>query len=245
MNAIIIDDEESGREALALLVKRFCKDVTVVATADSPEGGIAAIREHSPDIVFLDVEMPGGTGFTVLEAFPRLAFHVIFVTAYQHYALKAIKFAALDYLLKPVDVQDLINAVAKAVELKATDAKPTTVSAQQQATAKHTDSIAVPVEDGLVFINPADILRCESDSNYTTCFLNSGQKMLVSRTLKEFEELLAPLDFARIHNSHLINLRGVVRYVRGKGGYVVMRDGSEVEVSPRKRDTFLEHFSRV
>ncbi|MBL7974102.1 MAG: response regulator transcription factor [Candidatus Kapabacteria bacterium] len=237
MNAVIIDDEESGRETLQHLLARFCADVTVVATADSPDNGIAAIKQHNPDLVFLDVEMPGGTGFTVLEAFPQLSFHVIFVTAYQHYAMKAIKFSALDYLLKPVDVQELQKAVGKATQHK-----------QQQVTVvskPHADSIAVPVEDGLIFLNPADILRCESDSNYTQCFLLSGQKLLVSRTLKEFDELLSPHDFMRVHNSHLVNLRCVNRYVRGKGGYAVMKDGSEIEVSPRKRDEFLECFARL
>lgn len=238
MKAIIIDDEESGRETLRQLLERFCPEVQIIATADSPTNGIAAIQEHTPDLVFLDVEMPGGTGFTVLEAFPTLHFHVVFVTAYQHYAMKAIKFSALDYLLKPVDVQELQKAVNKAAQVQS----PQNLT---MISKPHADSVAVPVEDGLVFLQPADILRCESDSNYTRCFLIGGQKMLVSRTLKEFEELLSPHDFLRVHNSHLINLRCVTRYVRGKGGYAVMRDGSEIEVSPRKRDEFLECFARL
>lgn len=241
MNAIIVDDELSGRETLEQLLKRFCPEVTVIAMAESAEDGVKAIQQHNPDIVFLDVEMPNGTGFTLLEQFPKLTFHVIFVTAYQHYALKAIKFSALDYLLKPVDVQDLQKAVAKAKEARESN-ESIAVSA---ASKPHADSIAVPVEDGLIFLRPADIIRCESESNYTRCFLNSGQKLLVSRTLKEFEELLSPHDFMRVHNSHLLNLRAVAKYVRGKGGFAVLHDGTEIEVSPRKRDEFLECFERL
>lgn len=242
LRAVIVDDEESGRTTMSELLKRFCPDVEIVGTADNPFNGIDTIKEVKPDVVFLDVEMPGGTGFTVLEAFGTLDFHVIFVTAYQQYAMKAIKFSALDYLLKPVDVQELQKAIQKIQS----QPKPSPQSIISHSASKpHSDSIAVPVEDGLVFLNPVDILRCESDSNYTKCFLANGQKLLVSRTLKEFEELLSTHDFIRVHNSHLINIRFVSKYVRGKGGYAVMKDGSEIEVSPRKKEEFLECFGRL
>jgi two-component system LytT family response regulator len=219
----------------------------VVGNADSIGPAEELIRKMKPDLVFLDVEMPFGNGFDLLEKFEKINFSVIFSTAYDHYAVKAIKINALDYLLKPVDINDLKIAVGK-VEGKLKESNSDTTwqleallnNIKEKGLVK---KIAVPSLNGLTFINIEEIVRCESDVNYTNIFLTDRKKITVSKPLKEYEELLSEYNFFRIHNSALINMIHVKQYIKGEGGYLVMSDGVSVEVSRRKKAEFLDKFA--
>lgn len=243
MKAILVDDENGSRESLALLLEKYCIKVDVVAKADSMTSGLTAIQKYEPELVFLDIEMPNGSGFDLLEKVKDIDFDVVFITAYDHYAIRAIKFSAVDYLLKPVDPEDLIQAV-KRVEEKRLSKK--SLSDKYQVLLSNIKSetklkkVAIPDGDGLVFISLTDIIRCDSDGNYTYFILNTGKKIMSSRTLGEYEEMFEGENFFRVHRSHLVNLDHVKKYIKGEGGYVVLSDNSQVEVSRRKKIEFLE-----
>jgi len=239
IRAIIIDDEEESRNTIFNILSDFCKDIIVIAQADNVQNGILKIQKEKPDVIFLDIHMPDGTGFDLLEKITAIDFQVIFITAYDQYALKAIKFSALDYILKPVDPQQLIEAVKK---IKKSETDFGRISNQINTLLGNRNGfhrITLPTLKGFRFINLKDIIRCEADSNYTNFFLNSGEKILVTKTLKEYDESLSSLHFVRVHQSHLINTRFVEQYLKGEGGTIVMADGSEVEVSRRRKDEFL------
>ena len=239
IRAIIIDDEEESRNTIFNILSDFCKDIIVIAQADNVQNGILKIQKQKPDVIFLDIHMPDGTGFDLLEKITAIDFQIIFITAYDQYALKAIKFSALDYILKPVDPQQLIEAVKK---IKKSETDFGRISNQINTLLENRNGfhrISLPTLKGLRFINLKDIIRCEADNNYTNFFLNSGEKILVTKTLKEYDESLSSLYFVRVHQSHLINTRFVEQYLKGEGGTIVMADGSEVEVSRRRKDEFL------
>ncbi len=248
LKAIIIDDEAANREVLEIMLKDYPQDIEVVASCNGPKTGMAAILQHKPDLVFLDVEMPGMSGFDLLEMLGDTKIAVIFVTAHNHYALQAIQFSALDYLLKPVNPGQLKAAIEKARN-RLTEAS----HAQQYKTfventkTQHGEAktMALPTQEGLVFVRINEILRCESSGNYTTIYLVNKMQYLVSRTLKEFEKLLDGLNFFRVHHSHLINLEHIKRYVKGEGGYVIMADDSMVEVARSRKADFLQAFLKV
>lgn len=247
MKAIIVDDEEKSCVTLKNLVERHCPEVEVMQLCGSVEEALAAVRTHSPGLVFLDIEMPFDNGFRLLEMIPEPGFDVIFTTAYDHYAIKAIRFSAMDYLLKPVDVDELKVAVKKAGKRqhgKTTPANYELLLAALRIKSK-TAKIAVPTFDGLQMVNVEDIVKCTADESYTHITLAGGQKLVVSRILKDFDELLCDLNFFRVHNSSLINLIHVRKYVKGDGGYVVMSDGETVEVSRRKKNELLSRLSLV
>lgn len=238
INALIIDDEPYCVEVLATLLQKYCPGVNVLATCASGEEGLKAIGQHKPDLVFLDVEMPHMNGFQMLEALPAVDFDLIFTTSYDQYAIRAIRFSALDYLLKPIDREELQRAVQKA-------ARRTPAPLTQQLElllqkinqpATRVNKVAMPTMEGLQMITVADIISCASDSNYTVLQLRGKQKLVVSRTLKEIEELLEEHSFARVHHSYLANLNEVTRYVRGEGGYLVMSDGSHIDVARSRKD---------
>ncbi len=242
IRSIIVDDERRGRRALSLMLSRHCPNVRVVAEADSAVTAAEEIGRHAPDLVFLDVEMPGGGGFELLESFDTIDFDVIFVTAYDSYAIRAIRCSALDYLLKPTKAAELRVAVARSAERRgrALGTHPRVPVSRPMGSEK----IALPTSNGFVFVAAQTIIRCEARSNYTMFYFDSGGTLLVSRTLGEFEELLPEECFCRVHNSHIINARHVERYIKGKTGIVVMSDGSQVDVSPRRKDAFMECFPR-
>ncbi|MGN6510790.1 MAG: LytR/AlgR family response regulator transcription factor, partial [Chitinophaga sp.] len=203
------------------------------------------IDEMQPDLVFLDVEMPHQNGFELLKQYDKLTFDVIFTTAYEQYALKAIKFNALDYLLKPFSVQELQEALRKFHERRSqkpdTAIAPLEVFLQNMKTLQQTNKkIALPTINGLVFMPVQNIVRCESTGNYTKIFFTDKKQLLVSKPLKEFEELLTEVDFFRVHNSHLINLQQMESYLQGEGGFALMSDGTQVEVSRRRKAEFLK-----
>ncbi|MEX0967505.1 MAG: LytTR family DNA-binding domain-containing protein [Bacteroidia bacterium] len=241
IKAIIIDDERKSGENLKALIEKYCKHLKVIATADSVESGIEAIANEKPQLVFLDIELNNGTGFDILSSLDSTDFEVIFTTAFEQYALKAIKFAAVDYLLKPIDVEELTAAVFKAEErLNHREAnKNFEVLMQNLKSASSNHKIALPTTQGLTFVPVSHILRCEADGSYTWFYFKDGRKLIVSKKIKEYEELLSAYGFYRVHHSHLVNMEEIEKYVRGDGGYVVMTDGTMVDVSKRKREHFL------
>lgn len=246
IRAIIIDDEAGNRENLQRMLERHCGNVQVQAVAASAIEGIDAIGTHSPDLVFLDIEMPHANGFELLESLPRIDFEVIFVTAFDHYAIRAIKFCALDYLLKPIDLLELKVAVEKVSEKlqRARENESMEIFMQNRRNPQQVKKIALPTADKVDFVAVNEIVRCQGESNYTHIFLANGKKILVSRTLKEYEELLSEYNFLRVHQSHLVNVAEVKTYVKRDGGYIVMSDGAEVSVSKQKKEAVLTRLAK-
>jgi len=239
--AIIIDDENRTRDLIAKMINSFGLDIEAIPAGENVQSGIAAIEEMKPDIVFLDIQMPDGTGFDVLKAIPNKNFEVVFITAHEEFAIKAIKFSALDYLLKPIDPTELRTAVEKAI--KAVDEKKEESqfeTLQYNIQPNQKKRLVLKTQESVYVVELDEIVRCEADRNYTSFFLVNGKKILVSKTLKEYETLLSSSNFLRVQQSHLINLDYVDRYDKGNGGSVVMKDGSEVPLSPAKRDIFFK-----
>jgi len=248
INAIIVDDEETSRITLSKLVEMYCPEVQVLELCDSVGSAKKAIEKSGPDLVFLDVEMPYRNGFALLEEIKSPGFNVIFTTAYNHYAIKAIKYSALDYLLKPIDGDELTRAIDKIRKQQSDKTKLMPdfelLLSNLQAKGKSV-RIAIPTFDGLQMVNAEEIVKCTASESYTEIVLSKGSKLLVSRILKEYEELLSDLNFFRVHNSCLINLSHVVKYVKGDGGYVIMSNGDSVEVSRRKKNELLNKLTRL
>ncbi len=239
--AIIIDDENRTRDLITKMINSFGLDIEAISAADSVQSGIEAIQEHNPDVVFLDIQMPDGTGFDLLRAIPNKNFEVIFITAHEEFAIKAIKFSALDYILKPVDPEELKAAVERALEGLGTKKDEKQFEAlQNNISVQQKRRLVLKTQESVHVVDLEQIIRCESDRNYTSFFLTEGRKILVSKTLKEFESLLIGYNFIRVQQSHLINLDFIDRYNKGNGGSVVMRDGSEVPLSPAKRELFFK-----
>lgn len=239
--AVIIDDENRTRDLIAKMINSFGLDIEAIPAGENVQSGIKAIEEHQPDIVFLDIQMPDGTGFDLLKAVSNKNFEVIFITAHEEFAIKAIKFSALDYILKPVDPEELRNAVENALKTmddkrdeRQFEALQNNISPQQKR------RLVLKTQESVHVVDLDQIIRCESDRNYTSFYLTENRKILVSKTLKEFETLLIGYNFIRVQQSHLINLDYVDRYNKGNGGSVVMRDGSEVPLSPAKREIFFK-----
>ncbi len=248
IRSVIIDDEEDARKSLQLTLDRYCPSIEVVAQCTTPEEGMLAIEQHCPDLIFLDIQMPGMTGFDLLKQLDDINFAVIFVTSYDQYAIKAIKFSALDYLLKPVDVDDLLAAIDRLRSEKNNRYRKDQYSTIFKNTRNPTrpfERLAVPTMDGLLFLQTADIIYCQAEGNYSTIYQVGKQKTLVSRTLKDFEMLLGDNGFCRVHHSHLINLGHVNKYVKGEGGYVELTDGYHVDISRRKKEAFLKMLQRI
>lgn len=248
IKAIIVDDELGARESLSKMIEKNCKQIEIVAKADSMLSAFEAITNKEPDLVFLDIEMPNGNAFDLLEKFKNINFNIIFTTAYDHYAIKAIKFSAVDYILKPIDPEELVSAVKRFEERigqkNSLDKQFKTLLSNVRPENK-LKKVGIPDGDGLIFINLSDIIRCDSDGNYTFFILTNGKKIIASRTLGEYEQMFADDNFFRIHRSHLVNLEHVKKYIKGEGGYVVMTDNSQVEVSRRNKTDFLEKLSHL
>jgi len=239
--ALIIDDENRTRELIAKMITSFGFDIEAIPAGENVKSGIKAIEEIKPDIVFLDIQMPDGTGFDVLRSVKNKNFEVVFITAHEEFAIKAIKFSALDYLLKPIDPSELRAAVEraiKAVDDKKEDSQFEALQNNIQPSQKR--RLVLKTQESVYVVELHEIIRCEADRNYTSFFLVGGKKILVSKTLKEYETLLSSHNFLRVQQSHLINLDYVDRYDKGNGGSVVMKDGSEVPLSPAKRDIFFK-----
>lgn len=242
ITAIIIDDEAKGRIALKQKLADYCTNIQLIGEAENGEDGIKLIEKLSPGIVFLDIEMPRMDGFEMLQKLGEKKFHVIFTTAYDQYAIKAIRYAAFDYLLKPVDIEELRAAVEKATicENDQTKMQIELLRQSMQQPKKQLNKLAIPTLDGLLFYDISDIVHLEANSNYTNIYFLNKPKITASKTLREFEELLSEDTFFRIHHSHLINLNFIVRYIKGDGGQVELQNGNYVEVSRRKKEEFLK-----
>jgi two-component system LytT family response regulator len=243
IRGIIVEDELHSRETLRGMLDRYCRNVEVVAEADSYRGGLEVIREHKPDVVFLDIQMPDGSGFRMLEELDEVDFEIIFTTAFDQFAIKAIKYSALDYLLKPIDPEELVKATKK-VENKLSKQ---TVNQNIQVLLDNIKSrdaeshkIVLSTSEKIHVIETDQIIRCESDNYYTNFFLADGKKILISKTLKENEELLSDHNFIRPHKSHLVNVKFIKGFLRSDGGYIELTDGSKIPVSRRKREKIIE-----
>ncbi|WP_029906835.1 LytTR family DNA-binding domain-containing protein [Prevotella sp. 10(H)] len=241
IQAIIVEDEHNNRENLQNLLHEYCRSVDIVAVCSSALEGRQKIMLHKPDLVFLDIEMPGGDGFSMLESLPELDFEVIFVTAFTSYAVKAIKFSALDYIVKPIDTMELLRAVDKAVKKvqdKIDNSRMVNLI-ENQHRAEDKKVLALPLSDKIEFVEISNIIRCQADGNYTIFYLKSGEKLLISKTLKEYDELLSSYNFLRVHQSHLINLLEVKSFIKTDGGYILMRDGSHITISRQRREMVI------
>lgn len=243
LNVVIVEDEIRSRELLFNLLGQYCNDIKVTGMAATVDEAVAMIDERLPALVFLDIEMHAGTGFDVLMRVKQRNFHVIFTTAYDHYALRAIKFSAVDYLLKPIDVEELQAAVQKVQERVQAQVSSDTLEALMQNLGKKNPeefSITLSTIDGLEFIPLSQIIRLEASGPYTSFFLADGRKIMVSRHMKEFEQMLSDYGFFRLHNSYMVNLKSVQRMIKSDGGYAIMSDGAMVPISPKKKEEFLE-----
>lgn len=247
LRAVIIDDETDAVQFIESILNEYCTEVEIVGRAYSAREGVDVIRDMGPDLVFLDVQMPHGTGFDLLSSFPEKSFDVIFITAFNHYAIQAIKFSAVDYILKPININELIEAVKK-VQEKRLSHEYQNLNYQallDNIKAPRPSKLAIPTAEGIEYLNTRDIIRLEADRSYSWFYMTDGKKHLVSRNLKEYQELLTDMNFFRPHNSHLINLEHVHKFIRHEGGYIEMSDGSTVPISRGKRDLFLVQMARI
>jgi two-component system, LytTR family, response regulator len=242
LKAILVDDELSSLQNLQQKLTEFCPDVKVVASAQQPEDALLLIRHYKPDVIFLDIEMPRMSGFRMLDELGNYDFDIIFTTAYNHYAVEAIRISAFDYLTKPIAIKDLQSAVERlARERQMVTKEKIDILKQSLSDSKsQEDKIAVPTGEGLEFLQIKNIIHIESSSNYSKIFLIDGKTMLVTRLLKDFEDMLLPYRFYRVHNSHLINLNYIKKYIRGEGGQVILQNGEAIDVARRKKDEFLK-----
>jgi len=237
IKALLIDDEEKCRKDLRRLLEQYCKDVSVIGEVSSIETAINSLQTDLPDLLFLDIEMGDGSGFHLLNYNAKHPFQVIFVTAHTHYALKAFRYAAVDYLLKPIDVDDLVAAVGKLKQVSQVSEKPQAVD--------HDQYLELRVTDGILYVHFNDIIRLEAEGSYTIVYLASNEKHYLSYHIGYFEERLPGARFFRVHKSHLVNLRHVKKFVRTDGYHVEMSDGSKAEVSRRHKNEFLQMLNDV
>ena len=247
IRAIIIDDEPLAIDSLMLLLKKKCSDdVQVVATSNSPRLGKELIEKHQPDLIFIDIEMPGMSGIDLVRSFPDPAFRVVFVTAFDIYAIEALRLSAIDYLLKPVESDEIVRVVTKIktdIRKNENSFGPQLQNLEKlllQSAGIKESRIGIGMADKIVFVSIADILYCKAEGAYTNIFMADGKKIVASRTLGDFEQQLTTHDFYRIHHSNLINLRHVKEFQRFNGGYVIMDNNEKLEVSHRKRNDFLK-----
>ncbi len=243
LTSLIVDDEKQSRDTLRAYLKKYCTEIDVTAEADSVKSALKHIKQFHPELIFLDVELPDGTGFDILEKAKNIPLKVIFISAYDKYAVRAFKFSAIDYLQKPFEPDDIVKAVSKIKMSEKIDElkKKIEVLLVNRNSLK---KIALPSAGELFFVNTDEIVRCEADRNYTKVFLSNGKTYLTSKTLREYDEMLSPLNFCRIHHSHLINISFIKKYIKGEGGTVIMEDDSEIDVSRRRKEFFLSKFMK-
>jgi len=241
LKSIIVEDEETSRDILKNYLKKYCPNVDVLGEAANVDEALVLIRNNDLDLVFLDVEMPYGNAFDLLDKVGDINFETVFVTAYNHYAIEALNAHASYYLMKPISIDELIKAVDYVAEIKTKED-----ALQDQVLVPKTNSvngkITIPQQDGFEVLNTADILYCKADDNYTEIYLNTDKKKLVSKTLKYFEDALSDSSFARVHKSYLVNVNEVTKYVKGKGGSVILSNGKQIMVSASKKSELLSYF---
>lgn len=241
INAILIDDELNSLQNLEQKLEGFCPDIHIIATTQKPEEGITLIRQHQPDLVFLDIEMPRMSGFRMLEELGEYDFDIIFTTAYNRYSIDAIRISAFDYLVKPIGIEDLQHAVERFSKSfnRQTKEKIDILKKSLNDNRSQEDKIAISTSEGIDFIPIKNIVHIESKSNYSKIFLKENKSITVTKILKDFEEMLLPYNFYRVHNSHLINLNYIQKYIRSQGGHVMLQDGTLIDISRRKKEEFL------
>jgi two-component system LytT family response regulator len=246
IRVVIIDDERNAINSIELIINEYCTNAEVVGTASSAADGRNIILSQQPDLVFLDIEMPRGNGFDLLEMLPERNFEIIFITAYNNFAIKAFKYSAIDYILKPIDIEEFIEAVDKAEKRINEKKQPAPRSMSKydvlldNIRSSKPTKIMVPTSEGQIYIDIKEISRIEAEGSYSMLYLTNDSKILVSKNLKEFETMLGDSDFFRPHNSHLINLEHVKKYVVKDGGYIEMTDGTIVPISRRRKEFFIE-----
>ena len=239
IKSIIIDDEINCIETLQWKLENYCSGIKVIASFDNPIKGLEYLKKHKIDLLFLDIEMPLLNGFDILQELPHINFDVIFTTAYESYGVTAVKFSALDYLLKPIRVKELTDAVNR-FKHKGHSSRPT--SKQIKTLANNPARITLATKESLELVGPEEIVYCASDSNYTMVYLKDGRKKLISRTLREFEDMLTPFEFFRPHNSFLVNMNQVKEYVKTNGGYLILKNKQKIPVSKGKKENLLRMF---
>ena len=246
INSIIIDDEPKNIRILRKILSEFCPQVNVIAEAKDAKQGLDVINYYKPSLVFLDIEMPYGNAFDLLDKLMPVNFDIIFITAFNEYALKAFKYSALDYLLKPVNIDELKIAVAKAEERSATknlNAQLKNLLQNLHTKNVHLQNIALPSKNGLVFVAIEDVFRCQASGSYTYIFTRENGKIISSKSIREYEAILPGNIFFRVHHSHIINLNEIKKYHHGRGGYVEMKDGALIDVAVRRKEEFLAHIN--
>ncbi|MDE1207070.1 LytR/AlgR family response regulator transcription factor [Tenacibaculum larymnensis] len=246
LSAILVDDMPTALEMLQNDLTQFHPEIEIIGTAKSVVEASKALRKQQPDILFLDIMLGDGTGFDILEIHPNLTSKIIFVTASDEYAIKAFKFAAIDYVLKPYSNEDLANAINKAKDQIKPDKEQLTVL-QQSITKpnQRPKKISLNTSDKIMVVNLDDIVRCQSDNNYTEFFMNDGQKILVGKTLKHFADMLKEYDFLRVHQSHLINIQFIKEFIKSDGGYLVLKNKTTVPVSVRKKNEVINVLEKM
>ena len=251
ITAVIIDDDENLRNGLKSLLKKYASEISIIGEADSVKTGISCITELKPQVVFLDIQMVDGTGFDLLNELSKkeekLTTNVVFITAHEQYAIKAFRFSALDFLLKPIDPDELkkvIEKIKSVVDKNESDIQIELLLENMRKKEEKFKRIALSNSNGTFVINVSDIIRCESDDNYTKFFIKNKKPILISKTLKEYDELLSENGFERIHQSHLINMAYLKSYVK-EGSYVLMADASQVPVAQRKRERLQELLKKI
>lgn len=248
MRVIIVDDELTSSQVLEKLIENHLIDIQIVAVCNTAQDAIEQIKLLNPDLVFMDIELPGMTGFDILEKIPNINFEVIFTTAHSQFGIKAIQFSAIDYLLKPINTDELVLAVERArihreLNTPLEKIKILLENIQLYSNNDPFNRIGLPTSEGIKFVHANDITRCTSSSNYTTIYTQDGKQILVSKTLKEIENVLSSSTFCRVHNSHLVNIHFISKLIKGDVNRIILKDNSEVEVSRRKKDELIKMLS--
>jgi len=247
IKAIIVDDEKNSRLVLSqFLSEHFC-EIKIYAEAEDVQSAIAAIEKHKPDLVFLDIDLPDGTGFDILEKVNNKKFKVIFITAHEEYAIKAIKFSAFDYILKPINSQMIIETVSRVLQVEAEnyELKLDAFNSNKNNSSTDDKKIVLTTSAKIYVVNVKEIIRCESDNNYTNFYLTSGKNIMVSKTIKTYDEILSEFGFLRVHQTHLVNKLFISEFDKSEGGYVVLTNGDKIPVSHNKKSTFFNYFSSL
>lgn len=247
LRTLIVDDEAPIRELISGIIENYCITAEIIATADGVASGMTAIKQYKPDLVLLDVNLNDGTAFDLLQQLDEIKFAIIFITAYEKFAVNAFKFSAVDYIMKPIHIDELTAAINKACEQSEQQALSLKLkNFFDNINSKPEDKkIVLKTLESIFIVKVGDIIRCEADHNYTTFYLVNGKRVLVSKTLKDYDEMLCDFFFFRAHQSHLINMNHIVSFEKTDGGFLQMIDGSYVPVSKRKREELLELFNQI
>lgn len=248
MRTVVIDDEPNARQVVKNILTQFCPSVEIIGEAENVADGVALINDSKPDLVLLDIRMPDGTGFNVLKKVNKLDFHFIFITAHEEYAIQAIKQSALDYIVKPINVNELVAAVEKAELAQPAEKqieKSLEVLTFNQSNVNSEKRLVLNTHDSIYIVKVQDIISCKADRNYTEVNLLNQNKLVISKTLKDIEEMLDGCGFFRSHQSYLINLKYISHYEKGLGGTIIMQDNSRIPVSSRKKDSFIQLMGKL